>query len=267
MSIKKINNVYRRFKRDIRGNFGVMAALTTLGLISSVGFVVDTQRFYQHADRAQSVADAAGLASALYVANNNDMPPTTDESRTGAFIEGETYPAADLGFDLSFGEEISFSVDYDGVNREVTVTTEGTVTPIILQLIGKTKVNSKRTSVTKYADPADANAASVLFVLDNSGSMWFDDLPEDPVTLDIPDNAVKRIDALKTNVNRLNAQFRNIGGDNQQGGNNRFLRTGLLTYNSGQLTRRFFVRNPWGGISIQEEVTVPEEGTQGPIKG
>ena len=258
------SNIKRNFWRNTDGNFGVMASLTLLGLISGIGLSVDTQRFFQHGEKAQSVADAAGLSAAIFVGGNNDQAPTI--ASNGVFLEGQSYSATELGFDLSFGENISFEVDYDDVNREVTVTTTSSMTPLILQLVGKNTIGTTKTSSVRYADPADANAASVLFVLDNSGSMWFDDRAQDTTTGVAPSIAVRRIDSLKQNVNRLNQQFRNIGGDTQTAGQ-RFLRTGLLTYNSGTLTQRILVGfNKFGQSIFRDIVVVPEEGAAGAVK-
>ena len=104
MAISSLQKLLRDFKSDIRGNFGVMAATTTLGLMSAVGLSVDGQRFYAHSAKSQSVADAAGLAAAIHASSNGGMVPT--QGATGVFIEGQTYSAKDIGFTFTRGENM-----------------------------------------------------------------------------------------------------------------------------------------------------------------
>lgn len=253
MAFNNTLKLLKEFKRDTRGNFGAMAATTILGLMSAVGLSVDGQRIYSHSAKAQSVADAAGLAAAIHATSNGGIAPTA--AAPGVFVEGQTYSAEELGFTLSTGETITFTVDYDQSVREVTVTTESTITPIMLQLIGKEEISSSNSSTVKYQEPEDLKPASILFVLDESGSMWFDDIP----TLDgaRPQNAVRRVDALRSNMVDFNTRLRNLGADNQNDPENQFLRTGVITYNNGPVR----VRDQFGRI-----VLAHEQGPAGAIK-
>jgi Flp pilus assembly protein TadG len=228
MAISSLQKLLRDFKSDIRGNFGVMAATTTLGLMSAVGLSVDGQRFYAHSAKSQSVADAAGLAAAIHASSNGGMVPT--QGATGVFIEGQTYSAKDLGFTFTRGENITFTVDYDEQNKEVNVTTTGTIVPVMLQLIGKEEITTINSSITKYEEPGDPQPASVLFVLDNSGSMWFDDKPLNAITGFPQTNTTKRVVALQSNIQRFNTRLENLDVDEQVRNNEYFIRTGLLTY-------------------------------------
>lgn len=253
MVFNKTKKLITEFKDDINGNFGVLAATTILGLISAVGLSVDGQRVYTHSAKTQSVADAAGLAAAIHASSNDGMVPTTGAA--GVFIEGQTYSATELGFELGTGESITFEVDYDEIAREVTVTTTGTVTPLMLQLIGKSEITTSASSTVKFQEPDNLKPASVLFVLDESGSMWFDDIP----TLDgtKPQNAVRRIDALRKNMNDLNGRLRSLGSDTQTAPDDLFLRTGVVTYNNGPIPRI----NQFG-----QQFFTDEQGPAGPLK-
>ncbi len=253
MKTTKLYNLLRDFKSDTRGNFGVMAATTVLGLISAIGLSVDGQRVYTHNAKTQSVADAAGLAAAIHASSNGGMVPT--EGATGVFVEGQTYNAEELGFELTTGETITFKVDYDESAREVTVTTTGTVTPLMLQLIGKNEITTSASSTVKFQEPDDLKPASVLFVLDESGSMWFDDLPI--VKNSRPVEAVRRVQALRDNMNSLNNRLRALGADRQSAPDNNFLRTGIVTFNNGPVT----TRDQFGRL-----ITSNEQGPAGPVK-
>jgi len=278
-----IRNLARDFKRDISGNFGVMAATTVLGLLSAVGLSVDGQRFYSHSAKAQSVADAAGLAAAIQVGSNNGTIPT--QTKTGIFIEGHVYSATEIGFELDGGENITFGVEYDDVEREVTVTTWGEVTPLMLQLIGKESISTVNSSTVKFSEPGTLNPASVLFVLDNSGSMLFDDRPMDFNDLNSSqiqrinfvltgnasrstakdtvkefrnDNAIARVVALKQNMINFNNQLSQTIGN--KANSNDFLRSGIITYND-EIIRA--VDMEWGALNQATDIDTmaPHDGT------
>lgn len=273
MISKKLWGALRRFKNDINGNFGVMAAITVLGLISGVGLSIDGQRFYAHSAKAQSVADAAGLAAAIHASGENGIPT---QAAPGTFVHGQTYSATDLGFDLSTGENITFMVEYNNTDREVIVTTTGTVTPLMLQLVGKTAITSTNRSTVKFDEPGVLTPASVLFVLDNSGSMLFDDQPLDFTSLSFSDiqdinsvlsgsasrsfaedviqefsedGAIPRISALQSDMTTFNTQLASVIGN--QGSANEFLRTGLITYNSGIIRERPL---NWGALDQEQDI-------------
>ncbi|MEP6343085.1 MAG: hypothetical protein ABJ275_07195 [Maricaulaceae bacterium] len=255
-----------------------MAAITTLGLISGVGLSVDGQRLYTHSDKVQSIADSIGLAAALHVSSSGEIPT---EAGPGVFIAGQTYSARDLGYPLDSGENIFLTVEYDGIDREVTVRTEGTIEPIMLQIIGKKTIKSNISTTVKYTEPDILNAASILFVLDNSGSMLFDDKP---LTIDIDDyshlssyeqtllnyltwgwlnsesakfvtdyfsqeNTTPRVDALKLNMTTFNTQLTKLINDSKA--SVRFLRTGIVTYNNN-IVRESAMK--WGALDQVQDI-------------
>ena len=278
MEISQIKKLVCRFIDDTKGNFGVMAALTTLGILSGVGLSVDAQRFYSHSNKTQFVADTAGIAAALWATNLDGIPT---ESGPGHYVEGQKYSAAEFGIGTRIGEEITVSFDYDVVAREVTVITEGSITPLMLQLLGKEAISSSSSATIKFPETNQVNAASVLFVLDNSGSMLFDDIP---LTIDIDDysdlpsneqsnlnfltwnwlnsasakwvagfysqeGATPRIDALKANMTRFNTQLTSLVA--QSTSPVRFLRTGILTYNNN-IVRESPLN--WGALDQEQDI-------------
>lgn len=274
MVLHKTRKLINEFKNDINGNFGVMAATTVLGLISAVGLSVDGQRVYSHAAKTQSVADAAGLSAAIHASSNGGMIPNTGAS--GVFIEGQTYSATELGFELGTGENITFMVEYNETDREVTVTTEGTITPLMLQLIGKSEITTSSSSTVKFDEPGALNPASVLFVLDNSGSMLFDDIPLDFSNLNSTEvnsinavlrgetsrnfannvvaahrqtDAIARVEALRQNMTTFNTQLASTIG--AQGDSNNFLRTGLITYNNALIRQKSM---DWGALDQIQDI-------------
>lgn len=249
-----VQKLFKQFINDTKGNFGVMAATTALGVIGAAGMAIDGQRFYQHAEKAQSVADAASLTAAIYATNNHGSP---ENAGAGVFLDGVTYSATELGFELGGGETIDFMVEYNDADREVTVTTTGSVTPIMLQLVGKEAITTRNSSTAKFTETDVINPASVMFVLDNSGSMLFDDKPLDISNLSTQeegwyeflqdnllsrfwarwlvarfrqDGAVARVSALQEDLTSFNDQLSTI--INNEGTNTNILRTGMITYNN-----------------------------------
>ena len=106
--VLKVRNSVRRFLNDTAGNFSVMAAITMLGLISGVGLSIDGQRLYAHSDKAQSIADTVGLAAAIHISNTGEIPTN---AAPGVFVEGQTYSARELGYDLNNGEDVLLTVE------------------------------------------------------------------------------------------------------------------------------------------------------------
>ena len=276
---------------DTKGNFGVMAAITMLGLISGVGLSIDGQRLYAHSDNAQSIADTVGLTAAIHLSNTGEIPT---KAEPGVFIEGQTYSARELGYDLNNGEEVFLTVEYNADDREVVVKAKGTVEPILLQILGKNTLDSTNSATVSYTEPDVLNAASILFVLDNSGSMLFDDKP---LTIDIDDyshlssyeqtlldyltwgwlgrtsarqvvdyfsqeGATPRVDALKSNMTKFNTQLTNLINDSNAPV--RFLRTGIFTYND-RLVRNQTMK--WGALDQVRDIDnmSPENGTDSSI--
>ena len=291
MKLLNIKTHLNRIKKDTKGNFGVMAAITMLGLIGGVGLSIDAQRLYAHSDDAQTIADTVGLAAAIHVTNTGEIPT---HSAPGIFVAGQTYSARELGYDLNNGEDITLTVEYNADNRTVIVKTKGTVEPILLQVLGKNTIESNNSATVEYTEPDVLNPASILFVLDNSGSMLFDDKP---LTIDIDDyshlssyeqtlldyltwgwlsrtsakqvvdyfsqeGATPRVDALKSNMTAFNTQLTSL--INNSNAPVRFLRTGLITYNNKVIRKN--VLN-WGALDQVKDIDnmSPENGTDSSV--
>jgi len=253
MNIKRFNSLYRRFKRDTRGNFGAAASITILGLMGAAGLAVDTQRYYTHTQKAQSIADGIALAAAQYASNNGT--PTTQSK--GVFLPGTKYNASDFNIDLKDGETLDFTVEYDAVDRQATVSVESGINPVIMGILGHDSITTSTNSIARYSELSNAiDAISILFVLDRSGSMSFDDKPlifdssdsteaneiatidtivGEAAAVDIIDNyrqpkTVRRVSALEGNLATFNAQLAALEASNTTG--SRALRMGLITYNN-----------------------------------
>lgn len=146
----------------------------------------------------------------------------------------------------------------------------------MLQLLGKKAITSTNESTVKFEEPGVINPASVLFVLDNSGSMLFDDQPLNFSNLTFSDvsdinsvisgsasrdfannvankfsldNAIPRITALKNNMTSFNTQLATIIGDGAN--TNDFLRTGILTYNNGIIRESAL---DWGALDQVQDI-------------
>ena len=133
-----------------------------------------------------------------------------------------------------------------------------------MQVFGNSSLTSQHQAVVNYEDPEIKNPASIVFVLDNSGSMWFDDLPIDNSTGSPPAEAVRRIAALSNSFNAFNQKFRDLGADSQTG-DEKYLRTAMITYNSGTVydpvLGQYEDHGPAGAIKDQIDMawsTIPE---------
>jgi len=277
LSIKKLNKLYRRFKRDVSGNFSVMASITTLGLFAAAGLSVDAHRAYIHTQNAQSIADSIALAAAQYASNNGT--PTTEGD--GIYLPGIKYNASDLGFDLKNSETLSFTVSYDNIDRQATVDVESSINPIMLDVLGHDSIATRSNSIARYSELSNViDAISILFVLDRSGSMSFDDKPlifdssdsteaneiatidtivGEAAAVDIIDNyrqpeTVRRVSALEGNLATFNAQLAALEASNTTG--SRALRMGLITYNN---IAQVIQPMEWGALNLN--TIAPTGGT------
>jgi len=117
-----------------------------------------------------------------------------------------------------------------------------------MQIAGHQELGFKAGATAKYKDVDSKDPASIVFVLDNSGSMSFDDLPVAAGEWEGPDEAVRRIDALKDVMTSFNDKLIALGAnDDHSTPEGRFLRTGMLPYNENIISNRV-VNMHWGTL-------------------
>jgi len=247
----KKNALFHRFNRDERGNMGLMMALSTVVILSAVGAAVDFSVVSNADSKAQTIADSSALAAAIHVKNHGSQPSSKSEGPYG------TYTAKELGYEvpgwvIDGAEGMKVDVTYDDNAKEAKVVVSGKTLPTFAQLMGHDYLPFSAETTVKYYDVELKDPASIALVLDNSGSMAWDDKPiifRNNGSYYTPSDAVPRIDALKTSAKNFMTSLDNLVGDQgltQIG--NRVLRTGMLAYNYQTINTRT-VHMKWGTLS------------------
>ncbi len=245
--LNKAQSLVKRFKRDESGTFALTWSLSLTVMLGAMGAAVDYAMLSNADSQSQSIADTTALAAAIYV-KNHGMPP---ESSTDGYVNGVPYTAADLGYEykgwVKDGDAgVSIQVDYDDNVKEAVVTVSGDTTPFLMQILGYEQLAFKAISTVSYLDVDEKFPASIALVLDNSGSMaWDDKFANNNGTS--PANAQPRIDGLEDSVEQFMANLESRLGAQVSTGR-RVLRTGMLPYNH-QLISSGTVDMQWGRIS------------------
>ena len=172
--LKKANSILKKFKRDESGAAALTWALSLTAILGAVGASMDFAVLSAADARSQSIADSTALAAAIYV-KTHGRPPTEQ----GELTEGN-HTAASLDFDyksfvVNGPEGVNININYDDDAKEITTTVTGKTNPILVQLLGFKELEFGATSVASYLDIQNTFPASIALVLDNSGSMQFDD--------------------------------------------------------------------------------------------
>ncbi len=262
VSLNKFRNVIKRFKKDEDGQMALMMSVSAVAVISAAGAAMDYTTLSNADSKAQSIADSVALNAAIYV-KNHDAPPTSKEQ--GPY---GSYTASELGYDVSGwvkngASGVSVNVVYDDTKKEARVTVEGKTLPTFAQVMGHDELDFKATSTVKYYDIELKDPASIVLVLDNSGSMAWDDKPiewNSNGTYYTPSDAIPRIDALEDSVIDFMTDLNNLVGDQTtvaQG--ERVLRTGMLAYNSDTISART-VSMKWGTLSNSNITSMSADG-------
>lgn len=246
--------LFKRYKYSEEGNFSIMAAGCIGTIIFFCGASIDIARGQYAHSKAQDIADSIALSAAVYV-DLNGSPPQNDPN---GFAHNTIYQAGDYGYELYGSTDASFRVMYDDFSGQVTVELSGQIPTTFMKMAHYDNVPISTTSVVKYRETDYGDPASIMFVLDNSGSMWFDDKAVDPDTGARPDDAVRRIDALKANMQTLNSRLQDIAN---LPGEVQFLRTGMMPYNHEIISSRS-VNLHWGALTENNiDVMSPDGAT------
>ncbi len=216
--------------------FGV----SVMTLVIALGASVDYYTLNNSYKRSQSVADTAALHAAIFVKNHDRLPENSDEG----YMDGHTYTAAELGHDYKGwveggAENVRVTFNYDDTNKEAIVTVEGATIPTFMQVTGRQRLPFRVQSTVSYLQVDEKFPASITLVLDNSGSMsWDDKLADDPYQDengnwygDSPADAIPRIEGLRSSVTSFKNQLNNRLG-NEDDSSRRTVRMGMIPYNS-----------------------------------
>lgn len=229
--IKNGKSLLRRFRGNEDGNMAAMFAVSAVAVVGAMGAAMDFSTLSNAKARSQSIADATALSAAIFV-KDNDRPPA---SFSEGFTQGD-HSADALGYEFKGFVEggasnVNVNVVYDDNAKEARVTVTGKTVPTFAQVLGQQNLAFKAESVVSYLDVDETHPASIVLVLDNSGSMrWDSEQLTNAGTR--PANPTSRINGLQTSVRTFRDELRGRIGNQLQSDGLRVLRTGILPYNS-----------------------------------
>ncbi|MGJ8562256.1 MAG: hypothetical protein ACSHXY_01780 [Alphaproteobacteria bacterium] len=244
-----LRQLIARHRKDESGSLSLPFAVSLLTLVTAVGATFDINQVQASSTRSQQIADMIGLTATVYI-KNHGTPPTQDSD---GFVDGKTYSAKTMGYDIGPAtkgtNDVTFKVNYDDNYKRATVSMNGAVNTSFMAMFGKTSLPFDTTSVVVYAQSDLKDPASVILVMDNSGSMAWDDKPSaSNYNPSRPSGAQARIDGLKTTVKNFNDYLGQAVGVNAGGTGTNYLRMGMTAYSSGLITSRT-VLPKWGTLS------------------
>jgi hypothetical protein len=228
----------RRFAKSENGNIAIMTAFGMLVTLGVAGAAVDFSMVSSSSSRSQNIADVVALNAASFVRMNNEIP--TAGSAEG--VAPGDYKASDFGFDYQgwvYGgaDSVNVNVAYNVAAREAIVTVSGKTVSMFSQIIGKNNLDFSSESVVNFETIELKDVASVALVLDNSGSMAWDDKAYTNNGAQPPTNATQRLTALENSVINFMDYLSPLVGNQSETGE-RILRTGMLAYNTSTIVGR-----------------------------
>lgn len=224
-------SLLRRFTKNKDGNVSLIFGVSAVAVIGCMGAAMDYSTLRSAQARSQSIADQTALNAAIFV-KNNDRPPTDIDE---GFTEG-THTAEDLGYTYKGwvdggARNVDINIVYDDNAKEARVTVSGKTIPTFIQVLGKQNLDFSVETVVSYLDVDETHPASIVLVLDNSGSMRWDS-EKISATGIRPPNAESRMVGLQKSIRTFRDELRGRIGNQLRSDGLRVLRTGILPYNS-----------------------------------
>lgn len=249
----------KRYAYAEDGNFAMIFALGMTVVVGIIGTSMDFTIASSADKKSQQISDAVALNGAIYVKNNGFIPKQQGE---GGLPPGN-YTAAELGFDfknwvIGGSAGVNVNVAYDDSAKEVTVTVSGETETTFTRVLGKEKLNFESESVVSYLLVEDTHPASIALVLDNSGSMaWDDRLANSDGSS--PSGAIQRLAGLKASVKGFRTDLHDRVGA-QTTSDYRVVRMGMLPYSSDTIDDAV-VDMKWGYINTSDVDNLTASGT------
>lgn len=266
----KTRTALARYKSDEEGSF---TTVWTIGLslsIVAIGAGIDLASSSRVALTAQSVADQVALTSAVFYSTHERLP----ENRVEGYMHNAGYSAKSSGFSFPSNVEggdlgVHIKALYDVDAGEVSVEVWGKTETALMSIFGRDTMKFRSKSTAKFKTSTLRNPASVALVLDNSGSMAWDDTASEcewvyrnrqwNLDCDTPSEAAPRIDGLKTSVNGFMSTLETVVGPQAVTGK-RVLRTGMLPYSNAIIANKK-VDMDWGFLSTSEVNAMTPSGS------
>jgi len=269
---------WSRFKSDTKGNFAIVWALGLTATMVSIGAGIDMTTSSRVSTTAQAAADQVALAASVFYSQHERFPENSDEG----FVDGQLYRGTDTGYVFPSSVDtrrVRLKASYDKEKGEVHVKVSGRIRTAFMGMFSR-KYKTLPFSAESYAnfkDVAIKNPASITLVLDNSGSMQWDDKPAEcewewkrsqwrwEQECESPNGAESRIDGLKDSVEDfmdLLDGYTKLEAVTSK----RVLRTGMIPYSSEIIGNRA-VDMKWGTLSNGEINRMQEEsGEDNPLR-
>ncbi len=224
-------SLLKRYRDDEGGNIALTFAVSTVAIIGSMGAAMDFSTLSNAEARSQSIADQTALSAAIFM-KNYDRPPAEGDD---GYAPGQ-YTADEMGYEYKGwvdggAQNVGVNVVYDDNAKEARVTVTGKTVPTFMQIFGKQSLDFTAESVVSYLQVDETHPASIVMVLDNSGSMRWDDQRISP-SGQRPSSPRARIDVLKTSIRTFRSELQSRIGNQTTSEGQVVLRTGILPYNS-----------------------------------
>ena len=236
--------LFRGYRDDAEGATAITFALGLTAMLLAMGTGIDFAMVSKKQAQAQDLADRVGLSAAVYVKNNTigSSPKNKDEG----LMDGVVYKVSEIGDErFKIGDsDATVVVDYEP--DEAVVTVQGSVPTTFMSLAGIQKTDYAAKAVIKYHQTG-VKPASVMLVLDNSGSMqWMDTPLEIDVNNNIstPAGSQRRIDGLRNATRTLNTAISGLAPSNEL---NDVVRMAMIPYDSDTIDSGRH-RFAWGTI-------------------
>ena len=247
INIASAKALLQRFAQNNDGNLAPTFGLSMIFVVATMGAATDFADLTKASARSQNLADRTALSAAIFIKDNDRLPEDEEEG----YVHNRVYTAADIGFSFSENvrggaDGVRVRVNYNERTKEALVRVQGEIIPRFSQLLGKETLPFNTQTVVSYLEADDSAPASVSLVLDNSGSMAWDESLALSNGLS-PSGARSRIRGLKETVIRFNRELRNRLP--QRRGEFRSIRMGMIPYNqniinNNRISMRFgYLRN------------------------
>jgi len=259
--LNRIKKEVTRFRSDEEGTFGIMASVTSLMLVMCVGVSFEVSKVYSTKAKLQFITDNMGLMAAVHMRDNEEPPSSAEQG----FMEGIKYSVEQVNAGQGMpGVTGDFTIDYDVELGRATVRFDGQIATAFMSAFHTPTVDVVTTSRVKFRT-FSKSAISVALVVDNSGSMEWDDKPRKNGSRQ--SGTVKRIDALKDTAATFNQNLYNTLIETNDDPEKRFLRLGLIPYSSDVIQNEVQTIN-WGALNeddIQDMSAGGGTDTRGPM--
>ncbi len=220
-----------------------MWATALSAVVIAVGSAYDYSEVTTARVNSVATADMLALSAAVFIRDHNGATPSDN---TEGFKHDTKYYLEDIGISIgTYGDSMAtqrgeagqladreppnFKIKYDyPENGMVTAYVYGQTRPAFMGIVGVDNIDFSASSTVSYETQDLKDPASIGLVLDNSGSMSFDD-----------GNGTVRMTGLKTTVKSFMDEMEGViasavledqGRGENPSGENKYVRLNMLTY-------------------------------------